>query len=81
MVTGIGQSGYKLGCGLDDHGIRGLVPCSSSSVFLLHSLEPAYSGFHPSSYLGPEDDHTPLHADEVKTAWSYTFISPHILLA
>jgi hypothetical protein len=38
-------------------------------------------GFHPTSFLGLEDDHTPLRAAEVKTAWSYTFISPHILLA
>jgi hypothetical protein len=81
MVTGIAQSGYKLGCRLDDHGIRSSVPYSSSDVSIHHSLEPAYSVFHPSSYLGPEDDYAPLHAVEFKTAWSYTFVSPHILLA
>jgi hypothetical protein len=51
-MDGIAQSGYKLGCRIGDHGIRGSVPCSSRDVPPLHSLEPAYSGFHPSSYLG-----------------------------
>jgi len=69
MVTGIAQSRYKLGCRLDDHGLRGSVPCSSSSdVSVLHILKPAYSGFHPSSYPGTEDDYAPLHAAEDKTA-------------
>jgi hypothetical protein len=81
MVTGIAQWGHKLGCRLNDFEIRGSIPCSSSNVSLLHSLKPAYSGFQPSSYMVPEDDYMPLCAVEVKTAWSYTFISPHILLA
>jgi hypothetical protein len=54
---------------------------AAAAMFLFSSLEPGYCGFHPSTYLRPEDDYAPLHAAEVKSVWSYTFISPHIILA